>query len=170
MSDLYISWEQYHQHIETLAVQIYRSQWQFNQIVCIAKGGLRIGDILSRLYHQPLAIITAASYGGKDNKIQGEIKINEHLSMIGSKLGSHVLLVDDLVDSGISIQQISQWLYSNYGADIQEIRTAVLWYKSCSVVKPDYYVEYLSDNPWIYQPFEKYEQINIEELSNLTKF
>lgn len=164
MSDLYISWEQYHQHIETLAVQIYRSQWEFNQIICIAKGGLRIGDILSRLYRQPLAIITAASYGGEHNNIQGEIKINEHLSMIGSKLGSHVLLVDDLVDSGISLQQISQWLQSNYGADIQEIRTAVLWYKSCSVVKPDYYVEYLSDNPWIHQPFEKYETMNLEEL------
>ena len=55
MSDLYISWEEYHQQIETLAVKIYQSQWEFDQIVCIAKGGLRIGDILSRLFDTPLA-------------------------------------------------------------------------------------------------------------------
>jgi hypoxanthine phosphoribosyltransferase len=55
MSDLYISWPDYHHKIEQLAVKIYQSSWEFNQIVCLARGGLRIGDILSRIYNQPLA-------------------------------------------------------------------------------------------------------------------
>lgn len=37
MLDLYVSWEEYHQNIETLAVKIYQSGWDFNQIVCLAK-------------------------------------------------------------------------------------------------------------------------------------
>jgi len=48
---------------------------------------------------------------------------------------------------------------------IQEIRTAVIWYKACSVVVPDYHVDYLADNPWIHQPFEHYESINPAELA-----
>jgi uncharacterized protein len=64
MHDLYVSWTEYHQKIEQLAVQIYNCGWQFNQIVCLARGGLRVGDILSRLYKQPLAILAASSYGG----------------------------------------------------------------------------------------------------------
>ena len=45
-----------------------------------------------------------------------------------------------------------------------DIRTAVVWYKGCSVFKPDYYVEYLADSPWIHQPFEDYDGIAIETL------
>jgi hypoxanthine phosphoribosyltransferase len=48
MSDLNITWEEYHQSIEQLAEKIV--PWEFNQIVCIARGGLRVGDILSRIF------------------------------------------------------------------------------------------------------------------------
>jgi uncharacterized protein len=171
MPDLYVTWSDYHQKIESLAIKIYQSGWQFNQIVCVAKGGLRVGDILSRLYHQPLAILSAASYGGKDNREawappnRGKIIISEHLSLI-EPLGDRILLVDDLVDSGISLVESVNWLQEQYGQEIQEIRTAVLWYKGTSVKTPDYYVDYLADNPWIHQPFEKYEQIGISELAS----
>lgn len=165
MTDLWVSWEEYHRHVETLAVKIYQSQWQFNQIVCIAKGGLRVGDILSRLYDLPLAIVSAASYGGEDKRSREEIKIGQHLAMTNNKLGNRILLVDDLTDSGVSLEKVSQWL-QQYASPIEELRTAVIWYKSCSQFQPDYYVEYLINNPWIHQPFERYETMNVEELIN----
>jgi hypoxanthine phosphoribosyltransferase len=85
--------------------------------------------------------------------------------MTAEKLGSRILLVDDLVDSGITLQQTIPWLKENSDFPIEEIRTAVLWYKACSVLKPDYYVDHLADNPWIHQPFEHYEQMNLGELA-----
>jgi hypothetical protein len=84
--------------------------------------------------------------------------------MTQANLLSRVLLVDDLVDSGYSLQAAINWLKKNYSEEIQEIRTAVIWYKDCSVAIPDYYVDYLPDNPWIHQPFEYYEQITPAEL------
>ena len=168
MSDLYVSWSEYHQKIEFLATQIYESGWQFNQIVCIAKGGLRVGDILCRVFGQPLAILFASSYGGAENRIRGEITFSSHLSMTAKKLGDRVLLVDDLVDSGISLQKSMSWLKDDRPDEIEEIRTAVLWYKNCSRIEPDYYVDYLPNNPWIHQPFEKYEQITPAELAKKT--
>ena len=166
MPDLYVSWSDYHQKIETLAVKVYQSGWKFNQIVCVAKGGLRVGDIFCRLYRQPLAILSAVSYGGKDNRERGKITFSQHLSMTQPSLGNKVLLVDDLVDSGVSLVESLNWLRDRYGTEIIEMRTAVIWYKSTSVIAPDYYVDYLPHSPWIHQPFEYYEKVSISELSD----
>lgn len=164
MSDLYVSWSDYHQKIEQLAVKIYQSNWQFNQIICLARGGLRVGDILSRIYKQPLAILATSSYIGAGKQERGDLIFSCHLTMTTSELGSHILLVDDLVDSGVTIEQTIPWLQERY-CQVQEIRTAVLWYKAGSTIAPDYYVDYLGDNPWIHQPFEHYEQMNVAELA-----
>jgi uncharacterized protein len=165
MSDLYVSWSEYHQKIEQLAVKVYESNWEFNQIVCLARGGLRIGDLLSRIYDQPMAILSTASYGGTGGQVRGSITFSRDLAMTTASVGNRVLLVDDLVDSGESLKRSIGWLNSRYGFYIDEIRTAVLWYKQCSVIEPDYYVDYLAHNPWIHQPFEPYEQVTAAELA-----
>lgn len=164
MADLYVTWSDYHRNIEQLAIQVYESGWTFNQIVCLAKGGLRVGDLLCRLFDVPLAILSTASYGGENNQNRGAITFSHDLSMTTANLGSHVLLVDDLVDSGLSLKRSLVWLDRKYGFYVDEVRTAVLWYKACSVYKPDYYVDYLANNPWIHQPFEKYEQMGLPDL------
>lgn len=165
MPDLYVSWSDYHQKIETLAVKIYQSGWQFDSIVCLAKGGLRVGDILCRLYRRDLAILSSSSYGGQDNRQRGKIRFSRHLSTTAETIGQKVLLVDDLVDSGISLTEAINWLQTCYSSEITEIQTAVIWYKASSVIQPDYYVDYLADNPWIHQPFESYELMSIDELA-----
>ncbi len=154
MSDLNVSWEEYHQSIELLAQKIAASQWQFNQIICVARGGLRVGDILSRIFDRPLGIIAASSYD--EDRERGKLTIGPQIAMSTQQLGDRVLLVDDLVDSGVTLKQVVAWLRDRH-PKIQDLQTAVLWYKSCSIYIPDYYVSYLPDNPWIHQPFEKYE-------------
>ena len=47
---------------------------------------------------------------------------------------------------------------------IKSIKTAVLWKKADSTFEPDFCAQRLKDNPWIVQPFEKYEEIRIEDL------
>jgi uncharacterized protein len=165
MSDLYVSWTDYHENIEKLAVAVDQSGWKFNQIVCLAKGGLRVGDIFARLFDLPLAILSTASYGGVNNQVRGSVTFGRDLTMTTANLGSHILIVDDLVDSGITLKKSLVWLDRQYGFYVEEVRTAVLWYKACSEFKPDYYVDYLSDNPWIHQPFEQYETLTPSDLA-----
>ena len=174
--DLHVSWDEYHHKIEQLALKVYQSGWRFNQIVCLAKGGLRVGDVLARLYDVPLAILSTASYrGGGDDRDEersvkdrrGTLVFSDDLTKTTQHLGSHILLVDDLVDSGITLQKTIPWLDRKYGFYIEEVRSAVLWYKSCSIIKPDYYVDYLQHNPWIHQPFEKYETMKPSDLNSL---
>ena len=70
VSDLFISWDEYSKKIEQLAIQVYQDGWKFNQVVCIAKGGLRIGDVFSRLFDVPLAILSVESYSGETNEVK----------------------------------------------------------------------------------------------------
>lgn len=165
MSDLYISWDTYHSLVEQLAVKVYESGWEFNQIVCLAKGGLRVGDVLARLFDVPLAILSTSSYGGINNRVRGSVTFSRDVSMTTANLGNRVLMVDDLVDSGVTLKRSLVWIDRKYGFYVDEVRTAVLWYKECSVIQPDYYVQYLSDNPWIHQPFEPYEEMTPAELA-----
>jgi uncharacterized protein len=167
MADLYVSWSDYTQSIERLAVKVSESGWRFNQIVCIARGGLRVGDTLSRIFKLPLAIISTQSYLGKTGKQRGQLTVAEHMTMTTPTLGERVLLVDDLVDSGVTLDVVRRHLLEAYPA-IEDLRSAVLWHKACSKCAPDYCVEYLPDNPWIHQPFEPYELMSVTDLRVLT--
>ena len=60
MKDIYISWEDYHKKIEQLAKKVHEDNCKFNQIICIAKGGLRVGDVFSRLFDVPLGILSVS--------------------------------------------------------------------------------------------------------------
>jgi hypoxanthine phosphoribosyltransferase len=158
---LHVSWNEYNLLVERLALQVHESGWRFNQVICIARGGLRVGDVLSRIYELPLAILSTHSYTADGGTTQGELIIAEHMTMTAPRLGDRVLLVDDLVDSGHTLAAVRKELPLRF-PHIADVRTAVVWYKAHSVFKPDYYVEYLPDNPWIHQPFEIYDSLRPE--------
>jgi hypoxanthine phosphoribosyltransferase len=167
MADLYVTWPDYHNAIERLAIAVHQSGWAFNQIVCIARGGLRVGDTLSRIFKLPLAVISTQSYGGEAGKERGRLTVAKHMTMTTPTLGDRVLLVDDLVDSGATLDVVKQHLLDTYPT-IVDIRTAVLWYKACSTCAPDYHVHFLAESPWIHQPFEPYELMSVSELCGQT--
>jgi hypothetical protein len=163
MASLSVSWEQYHALVERLALVVFESGYEFNQIICIARGGLRVGDVLSRIYELPLAILSTHSYTAEGGTLRGQLVIAEHMTMTAPRLGDRVLVVDDMVDSGHTLQMVVKELPQRF-PHITDIRTAVVWYKARSVFKPDYYVAYLPDNPWIQQPFEVYDTLRPQGL------
>jgi len=163
VKDLYIDWDEYHRQIERLSLAIHESGWHFDSLLCLARGGLRVGDVISRIYDMPLAILAASSYREAAGRSQGVLDIGEYITMT-SELSGHLLLVDDLVDSGVTLNRVVVHLRQRYPA-VAELRSAVIWYKACSSFVPDYYVEYLPTNPWIHQPFEVYDAMGPEKLA-----
>jgi len=160
---LEVGWDEYNALIERLALIVHESGYGFDQIICIARGGLRVGDVLSRIYGQPLAILSTHSYTAEGGTVRGELVIAEHMTMTKPRLGGRVLLVDDMVDSGHTLEAVYKELPRRF-PHIVALRTAVLWWKACSVFKPDYWVQHLPDNPWIHQPFEVYDDLGPEGL------
>lgn len=164
MKDLHVGWDEYHRLIEQLALQVYESGYRFDSILCLARGGLRVGDVISRIYDMPLGILAASSYREAAGTRQGRLDIAEFITMTGGGLRGRLLLVDDLVDSGVTLTRVIEHLKQRF-AGLAEVRTAVLWYKAVSTFKPDYYVQYLPTSPWIHQPFEEYDSLRPHQLA-----
>jgi uncharacterized protein len=164
MPAMHVSWEQYHTLIERLALVVHEAGYEFDQIICIARGGLRVGDVLSRIFEQPLAILSTHSYAAEGGTVRGELVIAEHMTMTAPRLGERVLVVDDMVDSGHTLQMVMRTLPARF-PHIVSMKSAVLWWKACSVFPPDFHVDYLADSPWIHQPFEVYDNLRPAQLA-----
>lgn len=160
---LYVSYDEYHGLIEKLALKIHQSGWEFDTILCLARGGLRPGDILSRIFNKPLAIMSTSSYRAEAGKVQGHLDIGRFIATPKGEIAGRVLLVDDLADTGVTLNAVVKMLKENY-APITEMRTAVIWSKGVSTFQADYSVEDLPTNPWIHQPFEGYDNLSPEKL------
>jgi len=160
---LYVSWDEYHMLIERLALKVNMSGWEFDQILCLARGGMRPGDILSRVLDKPLAIMSTSSYRAESGTIQGRLDMAKYITMPKGELAGRVLLVDDLADSGITLNAVVERLRGMPA--IKELRSAVIWVKGVSTYMPDYYVETLPTSPWIHQPFEEYDGMTPETLA-----
>jgi hypoxanthine phosphoribosyltransferase len=163
-NELWVSWNEYHQAIEELALMVYKSNWKFDQVLCLARGGLRPGDIFSRVFDVPLAILSTSSYREQSGTVRGVLDIAKHITLTKGALAGKVLLIDDLVDSGTTLQKVQKHLAQNF-ATVNEVKSAVIWCKACSSVRPDFYLHYLPANPWIHQPFEEYDSLHPHQLA-----
>jgi uncharacterized protein len=160
---LYVSYDEYHNLIEKLAIKVHQSGWEFDTILCLARGGMRPGDILSRVFDKPLAIMSTSSYRADAGTVQGHLDIARFITTPKGEIAGRVLLVDDLADTGHTLQAVVEQLRNNY-KPITELRTAVIWTKGVSNFAPDYSVDYLPTNPWIHQPFEPYDSMRPQAL------
>ena len=160
---LYVSYDEYHNLCEKLAIKVHQSGWAFDTILCLARGGMRPGDILSRIFDKPLAIMSTSSYRAEAGTVQGHLDIAHYITTPRGEIAGRVLLVDDLADSGLTLQKVIEMLRGKYKT-VTELRTAVLWTKGLSKFTPDYSVEFLPTNPWIHQPFEAYDAMGPQRL------
>ncbi|HYD96916.1 MAG TPA: phosphoribosyltransferase [Noviherbaspirillum sp.] len=162
--DLWVSWDDYNRAMVGLASMVHESGWKFDQVLCLARGGLRPGDVFSRIFDVPLAILSTSSYREDAGMTQGVLDIAKHITMTKGTLAGKVLLLDDLVDSGVTLERVQLHLKEHFPA-VTEVRSAVIWCKACSSVRPDYYYQYLPTNPWIHQPFEEYDSLRPHQLA-----
>lgn len=150
--------------IERLVISVHHSGVLFDQILCLSRGGLRVGDVFSRVFDLPLAVLATSSYRINAGKTQGALNIAPFITTTSGTLSGRILVVDDMADSGNTLDLVCKHLMNTYPS-IESIKTAVLWYKARSMFQPDYFVEKLSSNPWIYQPFEFYDGLSPAELA-----
>lgn len=162
--DLWVSWDEYHRLVERLALKVYESGWKFDQVLCLARGGVRPGDVFSRIFDVPLAILSTSSYREEAGTVRGDLDIAKYMTMTKGPLAGKILLVDDLADSGVTLDKVTRHLSENFSG-VSEVKSAVIWLKGCSSIRPDYYLDELPHNPWIHQPFEDYDALRPHQLS-----
>ena len=169
---LFITWDEYNATVEKLAIQIDESGYKPDIIIGIMRGGAPIIDVLSRVFKLKCAYLAVESYSGKgiEDK-QGKLTFSREMSSTVQNMGGNLLLCDDLSDTGVTLNRSIDWLknYPPIKGKIKSIKTAILWKKSQSNFNPDFCAVELKSNPWIVQPFEKYEEIRVSELKEKHK-
>ena len=164
---LIVSWDQYNETVEKLAIQIYESGYKPSILIGIMRGGAPMIDVLSRVFKLKCAYLAVESYSGKGvEDEQGDIVYSREMSSIAPNMGGKILLCDDLSDTGITFNKSVDWLrsYVPIKGKIEDIKTATLWKKKKSTFEPDFCAVKLEANTWIVQPFEVYEEIMIEDI------
>ena len=169
---LIITFDQYTKIVEKLAIEIY-DNYKPTVLVGIMRGAAPILDILSRVLKLPIAYIVIQSYSGKGTEDkQGKLMFAREISSLAkNKDFDKVLLVDDLSDTGLTLNKSIEWLrkYEPTKDYIKEVKTACLWKKKSSTFEPDFCPIKLDSDPWIVQPTEHYEEMSIEEIIKRNK-
>ena len=169
---LIITFDQYTKIVEKLAIEIH-NKYKPTVLVGIMRGAAPILDILSRVLKLPIAYIVIQSYSGDgmEDK-QGQLMFAREISSLAeNKDFDKVLLVDDLSDTGLTLNKSIEWLkkYEPTKNYINEVKTACLWKKKSSIFEPDFCPVKLDSDPWIVQPTEHYEELSMEEIIRRNK-
>lgn len=153
MTQLIVSHEEYDLLCDRVVECVKQSGWQPDVILGVSRGGLRLADALSRSLKKPMAVIAASSYGGQEGTQQGELRVSASVACV-EPLAGRILLVDDLVDSGVTLFELLQFV-PRLCESLDSIKTAVVWIKPHSKYQPDFYASKMSEDRWIVQPFEQ---------------
>ena len=166
-----VSFQEYSEGIEKLAIMISDSGFKPSHIISIARGGLRVGDILSRLFRVRSGYLGVECYeiaekGKVSDRQQNEVIFSRDISSTTQDFGNNILIADDLVDSGKSLIFSLKFLaaYKPFKGKNINFKTAVLYKKPSSKISPDYVVHEMTTNDWLIFFYEENELISISDL------
>lgn len=147
-----IDWQKYHKLAQKLANKIFAKHVHVDEIVAIARGGLTLGHLLSDLIKVPISVITIQSY--TDLQTQGIVNLTTKLQ--SSIRNKKILLVDDVADSGKTLQRAISYLKKS---NPETITTVTMFFKPSSVYQPDIFAQ--KTTKWILFPYEPTEMIEL---------
>jgi hypoxanthine phosphoribosyltransferase len=144
------TWNNIYAMLLSQAEKIRKSGFKPNIIVGITRGGWIPARILSDLLEIPdLATVRVEFYLGVAETLN-EPALTQGVSAGVS--GKKALVVDDVADTGKSLQLAKEHLLRQGAA---EVRIATLYYKPFSVIKPDYYE--METRRWVVFPWDMKE-------------
>lgn len=150
----YVSSEDIKKMSYALYTKIIEDNFKPDLLLGLARGGLIPMGYLSgeKMFNQRnVYSLGVQSYEGMEQ--QNEIKFTTPLDLKYIQQFKKILLVDDLVDTGKTIEHVKKVLTTALSEDT-DIRVAVLFYKpKNSKIKPDYYVE--ETDKWLVFPQEE---------------
>jgi hypoxanthine phosphoribosyltransferase len=145
------TWGQIYEMLLGQAEKIRKSGFKPDLIIAIYRGGWLPARVLSDLLETRLAHVSAEFYVSVA-ETRNEPVLTQGISV--SVADKKVLIVDDVADTGKSLKLVKEHV-TQQGA--REVRTATVYYKPWSVVKPDYYER--QTRLWIVFPWEVKETI-----------
>jgi hypoxanthine phosphoribosyltransferase len=146
------TWNQIYKMLLKIAEKIRKDNFKPDVIVGVSRGGWPPARVISDLLENPnLANVRVEFYVGVA-ETKGEPTLTQPVSVKVS--GKKVLVVDEVADTGKSLQLIKEHLQKEGASDV---KIAAVYLKPWSIIKPDYYAKETSR--WIVFPWEIKETI-----------
>ena len=118
----------------------------FDWYIAISRGGLVLAALLSQITGQRnIDTFCISRYSSDGDPCQAKI-IHKNFSHLFNK---NILLIDDLLDHGETVNLTMKYLKSWRGAAVKSIKLAVIYWKPHSIVIPDFYIEKCESDKWI---------------------
>ena len=149
-----LSWYTIFDSVDKLVELIKEDDYIPDAVVIVGRGGFIPGALLTyKLDVKTVHNFSIQTYNEKDVKTGSIISIQEpgHSLELKHK-DSKVLVVDDISDTGHTLEYIKNELSTNYG--LNNIRFATLFTKKSTTYIPDYYVTEFPDESWLVFPWE----------------
>ena len=144
----YVSWTEYGEMVTKLAENVSSSGRRYDLVIGIARGGIPVAMVVADRLGTRIDFINVKSYTDVGERVKPRI-----LSTITEDIfGKRVLLVDDLVDGGDTMETVTRFLHSE---GPKALKTAVLFTKPWSSFHPDYSLRVVDS--WIVFPYERGE-------------
>jgi len=129
-----LTWQGYGEASREIAQMVVDSGYEPEVVVAVARGGLPVGGALAyALGTKGVGTLNVEFYTGIDERLPAPVLLPPLLDT-DAMVGLRVLIADDVADTGETLALVKQLMEQHAG----EVRTAVLYTKSRSVIDPDY--------------------------------
>lgn len=139
-----VSWNEFESLALDLAKKIENSKKTFDAIVCVSRGGLLLGRILSSVLDLPLGVISA-------KQLEKEYFVDPYISFLYDLEGD-ILLVDDVFED--SSEVILNTIKKNY-KKVNDISLGCVFYKSKRGLNPDFYISEIKHTLDVLFPYQE---------------
>ena len=143
-----VSWDQFHRDCRALTWRL-NEVGPFHAVVAITRGGLVPAAIVAR--ELGLRVIDTVCVASYDHVQQGDLKVLKGISAETAKLGGGtgkgLLIVDDLVDTGVTARAVR--------ALLPEAHFATVYAKPAGRPTVDSYITEVSQDTWILFPWDQ---------------
>jgi uncharacterized protein len=146
-----LTWEAFGVASRDLAHSVADSGYRPDVVVAVARGGLTVAGALAyALGVKNCGTMNVEFYTDVDERLDVPVVLPPSLDMV-DVTGLRVLVADDVADTGHTLRLVREVLLQH----VAEARTAVLYHKPRSVVRPDYTwreTDLWIDFPWSAEP------------------
>jgi hypoxanthine phosphoribosyltransferase len=150
MEYLPFSWEDAEKANASLTEKINSSGFIPDIIIAVSRGGLVPARLLSDSLNVPVLYTIRISFYSSVGVRMEKPQVTQPLSV--DIKGKKILIVDDISDSGRSLELAEQYIIPLNPA---EIKTATIHYKPGSMFKPDFFL--FTTESWVVYPWERAE-------------
>jgi uncharacterized protein len=148
-----LTWDGFGAACRSLAQEIADDGWMPDVVVAVARGGLTVaGGIAYALGVKNCGAMNVEFYTGVDTRLDVPILLPPTFDMVDVQ-GLRALVVDDVADTGHTLRLVREVLAQH----VAEARTAVLYHKARSVVRPNY--AWRQTDRWVVFPWSAHPTV-----------